>query len=94
MEPCIQQEGDIKNNAGMYNPWQARRFVLVEGGDGVADRCVIQPFPAGGLGGAVSPQRGPGQSPGGKHILATIYRKLAKNQVSGSPSTPQLLKFP
>ena len=31
-----------------------------------------QPFPAGGLGGAVSAHRGPGQSPGGKRILTTI----------------------
>ena len=42
----------------------------------------------------LAPQRGPGRSPGCKRILATIYWKLAKNQVSGSPSTPQLLKFP
>ena len=35
--------------------------------------CVTQPFLGGGLGGAVSPQRGPGQSPGGKRILTTIY---------------------
>ena len=32
-----------------------------------------QPFPARGLGGAVSPQRGPGQSPGSKRILTTIF---------------------
>ena len=32
-----------------------------------------QPFPAGGLGGAVRPQRGPGQSPGGKRIFTTIF---------------------
>ena len=32
-----------------------------------------QPFPAGGLGDAVRPQRGPGQSPGGKRILTTIF---------------------
>ena len=34
---------------------------------------VTQPNLAGDLGGAVSPQRGPGQSPGGKRILETIY---------------------
>ena len=51
-------------------------------------RCVTQPFAAGGLGGAVSPPRGPGRSPGRKRILATIYSNLALNQVSGSPSTP------
>ena len=51
---------------------QVRRFVVIEGGDGVAYRCVTQPNSAGGLGGAVSPQ-GPGQSPGSKRILATIY---------------------
>ena len=27
------------------------------------DLCATQPFPAGGLGGAVSPQRGPGGAP-------------------------------
>ena len=45
-------------------------------------------FSSWGFWGAVSPQRGPGQSPGGKHILATIYCKLVENQVSGSPTTP------
>ena len=36
---------------------------------------MAQPSPAGGggVGGAVSPQYGPGQSPEGKRILATIY---------------------
>ena len=32
-----------------------------------------QPFPAGGLGGSVRPQRGPGQSPGGKRILTKSF---------------------
>ena len=40
-----------------------------------------QPFPAGG---AERPQRGPGQSPGDKRILTTIFGKLTENQVSGS----------
>ena len=42
---------------------QARRFVVIEGGDGVADRCVTQPNSAGGLGGAVSPPAGSGAEP-------------------------------
>ena len=37
------------------------------------------------LGGAGSPRRGPGQSPGGKRILATTYWKLGENQISWSP---------
>ena len=47
----------------LYCVSQARRFVLIEGGDGVADRCVTQPFPAGGLGGAASPPAGSGAEP-------------------------------
>ena len=35
------------------------------------------------LGALQAPQRGPGRSPGGKRILATIYWKLVENQVSG-----------
>ena len=41
-------------------------------------------FSSWGSGGAVWPQRGPGQSSGGKRILTTIFGKLTKNQVSGS----------
>ena len=38
------------------------------------DWCVTQPFPAGGLGGAVAPpQRGLGRSPGGKRILVQMF---------------------
>ena len=40
--------------------------------------------------GAGNPRRGPGQSPGGKRILATTYWKLAENQISWSPSTPKI----
>ena len=42
---------------------QARRFVVIEGGDGVAYRCVTQPNSAGGLGRAVSPPAGSGAEP-------------------------------
>ena len=48
-------------------------------------------FSSWGCGGHCKPppmQRGPGQSPGGKRIWATIVWKLTENQVSGSPSTP------
>ena len=41
-------------------------------------------FSSWGSGGTVRPQRGPGQSPGGKRILTTIFGKLTENQVSGS----------
>ena len=43
---------------------------------------------AGGVGG---PRRGPGQRPGGKRILATIYWKLAENQMTWPPSTPIII---
>ena len=47
--------------------WQpthhARRFIAIEGGMEWQIRCVTQPFPAGGLGGAVSPPTGPGTEP-------------------------------
>ena len=46
---------------------QARRFVLIEGG-GEADRCVTQPFPAGGLGALQA-----SEARQGERILATIY---------------------
>ena len=60
----------------------------------MAYRCLTQPNSARGLGGgAVSPQRGPGQSPGGKRIVPTIYCKLAKNQVSGCRLHPNYSNF-
>ena len=50
---------------------QGRRSGYESGG---TDWCVTQPFPAGGRGGALyATQRGPGQSPGGKRILATSF---------------------
>ena len=52
---------------------QARRFVVIEEGDGVASRCVTQPNSAGGLGGAVSPPAGSGAEPQRQTNLATIY---------------------
>ena len=59
----------------------ARRFIAIEGGMEWQIRCVTQPFPAGGLGGAVSPPTGPGTEP-------RKQTHFGNNLVSGSPSTP------
>ena len=68
---------------------QARRFVLIGGGWSGESVCNPTFFQM-GVWGRCKPPSGVR----GKRILATIYWKLAKNQVSESPSTPQLLKCP
>ena len=62
-----------QNTSHLKGLSQARRFVVIEGGDGVPYRCVTQPNSAGVWGALYARQRDPGQSPGGKRILATIY---------------------
>ena len=53
--------------SGLY---QGRRSGYESGG---TDCCLTQPFPAGGLGALLAPQRGPGQSPLGKRIFAKSF---------------------
>ena len=62
---------ETRFNVQLYIVKRVDLFWLKGGWSG---RSVCDPtFSSWGFGGAVSPQRGPGQSPRGKHILATIY---------------------